>query len=133
MRDTLVTFFRKRDVWLMVVFAFLFRLGIGLPEKLGPFFMVDPVAKGGLGLSNELLGVIYSTYGLIAVLVGSLLGGMFVARRGLKTSLFLQCCAANIPNVTFVPISIYQPSNLLLISLGVTTEKFFSASVRSVS
>lgn len=125
LKDAFVTFFQKRDVWLMVGFAFLFRLSIGLLEKIGPFFMVDPVAKGGLGLSNELLGIIYGTYGLAAVLLGSLLGGIFVARRGLKPTLFLLCCAVNIPNVTFLLMSIYQPSSLVLISLGVTVEKFF--------
>jgi PAT family beta-lactamase induction signal transducer AmpG len=120
-----VTFFQKRDVWIMVAFAFLFRLSIGLLEKIGPFFMVDPVAKGGLGLSNELLGIVYGTYGLAAVLLGSLLGGMFVARRGLKPTLFLLCCAVNIPNVTFLLMSIYQPSSVLWISIGVSVEKFF--------
>ena len=125
LKDAFVTFFQKRDVWLMIGFAFLFRLSIGLLEKIGPFFMVDPVAKGGLGLSNELLGIVYGTYGLAAVLLGSLLGGWFVARRGLKPTLFLLCCAVNIPNVTFLLMSIYQPSSLVLISLGVTVEKFF--------
>jgi PAT family beta-lactamase induction signal transducer AmpG len=124
-KDTFATFFRKRDVWRMVGFAFLFRLSIGLLEKIGPFFMVDPINKGGLGLNNEMLGLIYGTYGLAAVLLGSLLGGLFVARRGLRPTLFLLCCAVNIPNVTFLLMSIYQPSNLVLISLGVTVEKFF--------
>jgi PAT family beta-lactamase induction signal transducer AmpG len=123
--DSFVTFFQKRDVWIMVAFAFLFRLSIGLLEKIGPFFMVDPVAKGGLGLSNELLGIVYGTYGLAAVLLGSLLGGMFVAKRGLKPTLFLLCCAVNIPNVTFLLMSIYQPSSVLWISVGVSVEKFF--------
>lgn len=123
--DAFVTFFQKRDVWVMIAFAFLFRLSIGFLEKIGPFFMVDPVAKGGLGLSNELLGIVYGTYGLIAVLVGSLLGGFFVARRGLKSTLFILCCAVNIPNVTFLLMSLYQPSNLILISCGVMVEKFF--------
>uniref|UniRef100_UPI00403F10E1 MFS transporter n=1 Tax=Massilia sp. METH4 TaxID=3123041 RepID=UPI00403F10E1 len=123
--DSFVTFFQKRDVWLMVGFAFLFRLSIGLLEKIGPFFMVDPVAKGGLGLSNELLGIVYGTYGLVAVLVGSLLGGFFVARRGLKPTLFLLCCAVNIPNVTFLLMAMYQPTNLVAISAGVAIEKFF--------
>ncbi len=123
--DAFITFFQKRDVWLMIAFAFLFRLSIGLLEKIGPFFMVDPVAKGGLGLSNELLGIVYGTYGLIAVLAGSLLGGLFVARRGLKSTLFILCCAVNIPNVTFLLMSIYQPSNLILIGMGVIVEKFF--------
>jgi PAT family beta-lactamase induction signal transducer AmpG len=125
LKDSFITFFQKRDVWLMVGFAFVFRLSIGLLEKIGPFFMVDPVAKGGLGLSNEMLGLIYGTYGLIAVLLGSLLGGIFVARRGLQKTLFTLCCAVNIPNVTFLLMSIYQPDNLLIISAGVAIEKFF--------
>jgi PAT family beta-lactamase induction signal transducer AmpG len=76
-------------------------------------------------LSNELLGIVYGTYGLAAVLLGSLLGGMFVAKRGLKPTLFLLCCAVNIPNVTFLLMSIYQPSSVLWISIGVSVEKFF--------
>jgi PAT family beta-lactamase induction signal transducer AmpG len=90
--DSFVTFFQKRDVWKMIAFAFLFRTSIGLLEKIGPFFMVDAAAKGGLGLSNEQLGIVYGTYGLAAVLLGSLLGGMYVARRGLGGC--CSCCAA---------------------------------------
>ena len=123
--DSFVTFFQKPQVWRMVAFAFLFRLSIGLLEKIGPFFMVDKAAQGGLGLSNELLGLVYGTYGLAAVLLGSLLGGIFVARRGLQPTLFLLCCAVNIPNVTFLIMSIAMPSSLILIGAGVIVEKFF--------
>ncbi len=123
--DAFVTLFQKPGVWRMIAFAFLFRLSIGFLEKIGPFFMVDPVAKGGLGLSNELLGIIYGTWGLAAVLLGSLLGGWFVARRGLKATLFILCCAVNIPNVTFLLMSVYLPTNLVVIGAGVVIEKFF--------
>jgi PAT family beta-lactamase induction signal transducer AmpG len=123
--DAFVTLFQKRGIWQMIAFAFLFRLSIGFLEKIGPFFMVDPAAKGGLGMSNELLGIIYGTYGLAAVLLGSLLGGLYVARRGLKATLFVLCCAVNIPNATFLLMSIYLPSNLIVIGLGVVVEKFF--------
>jgi PAT family beta-lactamase induction signal transducer AmpG len=123
--DSFVTFFQKRDVWKMVAFAFLFRFSIGMLEKIGPFFMVDSPAKGGLGLSNESLGIIYGTWGLIAVLVGSLLGGMFVAKRGLKRTLFILCCAVNIPNLTFLAMSIALPSDAWTIAAGVIVEKFF--------
>ncbi len=82
-------------------------------------------SKGGLGLSNELLGIIYGTYGLAAVLLGSLLGGWFVAKRGLKSTLFILCCAINIPNVTFLLMSIYLPTSLYAIGAGVVIEKFF--------
>lgn len=123
--DSFVTLFQKRGVWNMIAFAFLFRLSIGFLEKIGPFFMVDPASKGGLGLSNEMLGLIYGTYGLAAVLLGSLLGGLYVAKRGLKSTLFVLCCAINIPNATFLVMAIYLPSSLMLITLGVVVEKFF--------
>jgi PAT family beta-lactamase induction signal transducer AmpG len=123
--DSFVTFFQKRDVWKMVAFAFLFRFSIGMLEKIGPFFMVDSAAKGGLGLSNESLGIIYGTWGLIAVLAGSLLGGMFVAKRGLKRTLFILCCAVNIPNATFLAMSIALPTDSWTIAAGVIVEKFF--------
>jgi MFS transporter, PAT family, beta-lactamase induction signal transducer AmpG len=123
--DSFVTFFQKRDVWKMIAFAFLFRVSIGMLEKIGPFFMVDSAAKGGLGLSNEQLGIIYGTWGLIAVLVGSLLGGMFVAKRGLKRTLFILCCAVNIPNLTFLAMAIALPSDAWTIAAGVIIEKFF--------
>ena len=123
--DAFVTLFQKRGIWRMLAFAFLFRLSIGFLEKIGPFFMVDPISKGGLGLSNEMLGLVYGTYGLAAVLLGSLLGGWYVARRGLKATLFVLCCAVNIPNLTFLLMSIYLPSSLLVITAGVVIEKFF--------
>ena len=123
--DAFVTLFQKRDVWRMIAFAFLFRLSVGFLEKIGPFFMVDPASKGGLGLSNEMLGLIYGTYGLAAVLLGSLLGGLYVAKRGLKRTLFVLCCAINIPNAAFLVMSIYLPSSLMLVTLGVVVEKFF--------
>jgi len=123
--DSFVTFFQKRDVWKMIAFAFLFRTSIGLLEKIGPFFMVDAAAKGGLGMSNEQLGIVYGTYGLAAVLLGSLLGGIFVARRGLKRVLFVLCCAVNIPNLTFLAMAIALPSSMLVITAGVVIEKFF--------
>jgi len=123
--DSFVTFFQKRDVWKMIAFAFLFRTSIGLLEKIGPFFMVDSAAKGGLGMSNEQLGIVYGTYGLAAVLLGSLLGGIYVARRGLKRVLFVLCCAVNIPNLTFLAMAMVLPSSMLAITAGVVIEKFF--------
>ncbi|MES3022454.1 MAG: MFS transporter [Pseudomonadota bacterium] len=123
--ESFATFFKKPGVWYMIAFALLFRMSPGLLEKVGPFFMVDPASKGGLGMSNEALGIVYGTYGLVAVLLGSLLGGWYVARKGLKSALFPLCCAVNIPNITFLLMAMYLPSNVFLISAGVVIEKFF--------
>lgn len=123
--DSLVDFFRKKDIWLMIAFIFLYRLSVGLIEKVGPLFMLDGVDKGGMGLTNDLQGNVYGIYGTATFLAGSLIGGWLVARKGLKASLFTLCCCLNIPNVTFLVLAIYQPSNIWLITLAVAIEKFF--------
>lgn len=123
--DTFVTFFRKRDIWLMIGFAFFFQTSTGFLEKIGPFFMVDPRASGGLGLNNEQLGIIYGTFGLIAVLLGALTGGFVVARFGLRRTLIWMSVALNVPGVTFLLMSIFPQAGLVLVTLGVCLEKFF--------
>jgi MFS transporter, PAT family, beta-lactamase induction signal transducer AmpG len=122
-RHTFATFFKKKDIWLMVAFAFFYRTGFGLIDKMGPLFMIDDRAKGGLGLSNQMLGNINGTFGTGAFIVGSLVGGWFVSRWGLKKSLIFLCLALNIPNVTFLVLSQTLPTNYYVIAGIVTLEK----------
>jgi PAT family beta-lactamase induction signal transducer AmpG len=118
-----VTFFKKKDIWLMIAFAFFYRFGFGLIDKIGPLFMIDSRANGGLGLDNQMLGNINGTFGTGAFIVGSLLGGWYVSRAGLKKSLFILCLCLNVPNVTFLILSQTLPSNIYLIGTIVTFEK----------
>jgi MFS family permease len=118
-----LTFFQKKGVWLMIAFAFFYRSGFGLIDKIGPLFMIDDRAKGGLGLSNELLGTINGTIGFGAFIVGSILGGWFVSRAGLRKSLLILCLCLNVPNVTFLILSQLLPTNIYLIGAVVTFEK----------
>src|SRR5690606_41916099 len=47
------------------------------------------------------LGDINGTYGMVGFLIGGLLGGFFVAKKGLSTKiLFFLCCMMNVPNAT---------------------------------
>jgi MFS transporter, PAT family, beta-lactamase induction signal transducer AmpG len=117
------TFFQKKDVVRMIAFAFFFRLGLGLLDKMGPLFMIDARASGGLGLSNQMLGDINGTFGTGAFILGSLLGGLFVARRGLKRSLLILCLGLNVPNLTFLYLSQSLTANATLITAVVTVEK----------
>jgi MFS transporter, PAT family, beta-lactamase induction signal transducer AmpG len=121
---TFVTFFQKRDIWLMILFAFFFRFGYGFLEKMGPLFMIDARTNGGLGLTNESLGDIYGTFGTGAFMAGSILGGLYVARRGLRRTLLLLCLCMNVPNVVFVYLSQTLTRSYPLIATVVTIEKF---------
>jgi MFS transporter, PAT family, beta-lactamase induction signal transducer AmpG len=118
------TFFQKKSVWLLLAFCFFYRSSFGLIDKMGPLFMIDDRAKGGLGLSNQMLGDINGTYGTAAFIIGSLLGGWFVSRAGLRRSLLILCLCLNIPNVTFLILSQMLPTNYYLIGGIVTLEKF---------
>jgi PAT family beta-lactamase induction signal transducer AmpG len=119
-----VTFFQKRSIWLMILFAFFFRFGYGFLEKMGPLFMIDARANGGLGLTNEALGDIYGTFGTGAFMAGSILGGLYVAKRGLRRTLLLLCLCMNVPNVVFVYLSQTLIQSYPLIATVVTVEKF---------
>jgi PAT family beta-lactamase induction signal transducer AmpG len=123
-RHAFATFFQKRDIWRLIAFAFFYRSGYGLIDKMGPLFMIDERAKGGLGLSNETLGAIYGTFGSGAFIVGSLVGGWFVSRVSLKKSLLILCLCLNVPNVTFLILSQTLPTGYGIISAIVTLEKF---------
>ncbi len=56
--------------------------------KMVPIFLQAPVEEGGLALSTEAMGTIYGLFGTVAFIVGSILGGYYIAHFGLK-----RCCS----------------------------------------
>ena len=123
--DSLVTFFQKKDVWMMVAFAFLFRTSQGFLDKIGPLFMIESRDAGGLGLSNEVFANIVGWVGTPGFILGALLGGFYVSRYGLKKVLFILALAVNVPNATYIVLGYFQPDNVYFIGTIVTLEKFF--------
>ncbi len=123
--DSFKTIFHKRGIWMMLAFAYLYRFGQGLLDKVGPLFMMNTRENGGLGLSNQILGDINGVYGMFGFLAGGLLGGVFVAKKGLNTGvLFFLCCMMNVPNATYIYLGMTQPESVSLIGFVVTAEKF---------
>lgn len=123
--DAFITFFQKKSIWLMIGFALLFRLSYGFLLAPSMLFMKDSAANGGLSMSNQELGLIYSVFGMIANLVGSFIGGFLVAKYGLRKTLFPLCVCVNIPNVTFLLLAMFKPESYTLIASGVVAEQFF--------
>ncbi len=121
---TLVSFFQKPGIWLGLLYILLYRSGEGFIEKIGPLFMIDSVAKGGLGMSNQALGNIYGSFGTIGFMVGTLLGGMFAAKFTLKRSIVFLAMAMNVPHVCYVILASSHAPGHALVSLLVTIEKF---------
>ncbi len=102
---TAVSFFHKRMFWGMIAFVFLYRLGEGLILMEGQLFLQSPVEQGGLGLSVGQVSNIDAVYGTIFNIVGGLLGGLYVAKKGLRHVLWILGLCLNIPHLTFVILS----------------------------
>jgi len=123
-KSAFTTFFAKKMIWRMIAVAYFYRFGEGLIEKIGPLFLLDRRALGGLELDNVQLGTINGTYGTVAFIVGALLGGLFSARKGLRATFFVLLLALNVPHLTYLYLSQARPESLAVVALAVTVEKF---------
>ena len=120
--DVFKDFFTKRHIWLYILFIVCYRLTEGFAVKMVPLFLKAPVDAGGLGLSNEAIGLIYGTLGTGAFILGSILGGYYIARFGLKKVLFSLVCIFNIPFAIYFLFAQFQPDSLVVIASGLVLE-----------
>ena len=122
--QTFVTFFRKKKVWLAIVFMLLYRLPEAFLVKMLNPFLLDPVEKGGLGLATETVGIVYGTVGVIALTLGGIVGGMAASRWGLKKSMWPMALSLALPCLVFLYLAAAQPSNLWVINFCVAFDQF---------
>lgn len=121
--DTLVSFFRREDIALVLAFLLLFRLGEAQLVKLVTPFLLDPRERGGLALSTAEVGLVYGTVGVGALTIGGLLGGWAISRHGLKRWLWPMVATIHLPNLLFVALAASQPESRWLIALAVAGEQ----------
>lgn len=122
--DVVRTFFAKRGIWMGILFILLFRAAEGQVQTIGPLFLRDARAIGGLGLSTQEVGAIYGTAGTAAFLVGSILGGYFTSMIGLKRAMPVLILAMNVPNLVFYYLSMAQPDSLATVTAALSAEMF---------
>ena len=121
---TFALFFNKKGIIATLAFLLFYRFAEAQLVKMVTPFLLDPRGKGGLGLTTSEVGIVYGTVGVIALLLGGLLGGYIVSRKGLKYWLWIMVFAIHLPDVVFVFLSQVQPESLFLINVGVGLEQF---------
>ena len=121
---TFATYFTKPGVLLVIVFMLLYRLPEAFLIKMCMPFLVAARDAGGLGLPTAEVGIVYGTIGVIFLTVGGIIGGIMASRWGLKKSLWPMAACMTLPCLTFVYLSIWQPTNLVAISIAVAIEQF---------
>ncbi len=117
-------FFKRERIVATLAFLFFYRFAEAQLVKLVSPFLLDLRDNGGLGLSTSDVGIVYGTFGIIALSLGGLLGGYMVSRKGLKYWLWIMVLAIHLPDGVFVYLSQFQPENMLVISLAVSVEQF---------
>ena len=124
LKEVIAAFFTKKHIWYYIAFIVFYRLGEGFVMKIVPLFLKADTAAGGLGLTNQQIGLYYGTFGAGAFLLGSLLAGYYIAHRGLRRSLFTLCCIFNVPFVVYALLAWFQPQSMWLIGGGIVVEYF---------
>ena len=124
LKEVIAAFFTKRHIWYYIAFIILYRLGEGFVMKIVPLFLKADTASGGLGLSNQQIGLYYGTFGAGAFLLGSLLAGYYIAHRGLRRTLFTLCCIFNIPFAVYALLAWLQSQSMWLVGGGIVVEYF---------
>ena len=121
---TFVSFFRKKHAWIAILFMLLYRLPEAQLVKIINPFLLDPIDKGGLGLTTSEVGMAYGTVGIIGLTIGGIIGGICASIGGLRRWLWPMALSLVLPNLVYILLSFYQPQNMFVISLAVFVEQF---------
>ena len=119
----LISYFQQPKIIAIVAFILFYRLGEAMLLKLTSPFLLDPIEQGGLGLSTEQVGLVYGTFGILALIIGGILGGLIIAKYSLKNTILPLALALHLPNLLYVYMSIAKPP-LPFVYLFVAIEQF---------
>tara|TARA_R110000868_G_scaffold96582_1_gene265750 strand:- start:11 stop:1276 length:1266 start_codon:yes stop_codon:yes gene_type:complete len=118
------SFFQKKQIGIVLAFILLFRLGESQLLKMLTPFLIDDKTLGGLGLPTESVGIIYGTFGVLALVIGGILGGIVISRDGLGKWMLPMFLTMHLPIIGFILLSHFLPSAVFYIYVAVIVEQF---------
>lgn len=118
------TFFCRPGFGVALAFMLLYRLPEAILSKTVQPFLLDPKSVGGLGLSVDEVGVVNGIFGVAGIVLGGIIGGLYIARYGLRRSLWPMALMLTVPSAFYWYLAARQPENMTLISTGIALEQF---------
>ncbi|MEJ5055387.1 MFS transporter [Sphingobacterium sp. MYb382] len=125
LKDVIISFFQKKNIAYSLCFIVLYRFAEGQAIKIIPLFFKSTRAEGGLELTTSQIGLLYGVFGAIAFVLGSIVAGNYIAKKGLnRNTLMLLCAFFNLPFAAYAFLAIELPTDLYIIGTAVVVEYF---------
>lgn len=121
--DIIRSYFQKPGIWATLLFLLLFRFPEAQLGKIGKLFLMDTIAAGGLELSKGDIGFLNGVVGVFGLIIGGILGGICISRKGLKYWLWPMVIAISLPDIVYVYMSMAMTSDLTIIGSCIFIEQ----------
>ena len=121
--DIISSYFQKPGIWQALLFLLLFRIPEAQLAKMGKLFLMDSAAQGGLALDKGEIGLIYGVIGVIGLIIGGIVGGICISRKGLKYWLWPMVVAISLPDAVYIYMSSALPQDMTVISSCIFIEQ----------
>lgn len=118
------TFFMKTGVWWAIAFMLLYRLPEALSLNLLYPFFKDGAEVGGLAAGTEMYGLVYGTFGVVALLLGGILGGVYASRKGLRRVMWPMALALALPCAVYLIMAVTRPESVWVIGGYIVLDQF---------
>lgn len=121
--DIISSYFQKPGIWQALLFLLLFRFPEAQLAKMGKLFLMDSAAQGGIALDKGEIGLIYGVIGVIGLIIGGIVGGICISRKGLKYWLWPMVVAISLPDAVYIYMSSALPQDMTVISSCIFIEQ----------
>lgn len=119
-----ISFFQKKQIGLVMIFILVFRLGESQLLKMLTPFLIDEKAVGGMGLTTQDVGIIYGTFGVFALVIGGILGGIAISKNGLGKWMLPMILMMHLPIIGFILLSHFHPESIFYVYITIIVEQF---------
>jgi PAT family beta-lactamase induction signal transducer AmpG len=116
--EAFISYFTMDGIGYIVAFILFYRLAEAMLLKMTQPFLLDAVSNGGLGIPTAQVGIIYGTIGMVALIVGGILGGWLISRYGFRRCLWPMVFALHVPDVFYLYMSYAMPALQQITVLG---------------
>jgi PAT family beta-lactamase induction signal transducer AmpG len=109
-KKAFTTYFKQEKIGYVIAFILVVRLGEGILLKMLQPFLNDPMEKGGMSFGWGEIGIMYGTFGVIALVIGGILSGWIIKKYGLKKTIFPLILCMNVPNILYALLALFRPT-----------------------